>query len=60
MNLAGLVSILSGGAVIIGLLVRIVWVMGKLVQQFGDHMTASAKIHDDQERRIRDLERRRR
>lgn len=42
----------------LGMLLRISFQVGGLVQRFGDHVSASDKLHDDQEKRIRSLERR--
>lgn len=45
---------------IIGILWRIAYQIGSLVQRFDDHTAASARTHDDQEKRLRDLEQQRR
>ena len=58
--LAGIITIIGalGGA--IRLLARISWQVGQLVQRFGDHVENATKVHEDQEERLRGLERRRR
>lgn len=57
-HVAELIGAIGGGLTIIGLLTRISWSLGQLVQRFGDHVTQADKIHNDQENRIRTLERR--
>ena len=57
-NLGEIIGVIGGFLGIIALLARIAWTMGQLVQRFGDHVTQADKIHGDQEKRIRDLERR--
>lgn len=39
---------------------RISYQMGGLVAKFGDHVSDASKIHEDQEARLREVERRRR
>jgi len=58
--LAGLAAILAvlGGA--LRYLARISYQMGQLTQRFGDHVSDASKIHEDQERRLREVEQRRR
>jgi hypothetical protein len=51
------VALASGILAILGVLLRIAWSMGQLVQRFGDHVTQADRIHSDQEDRIRRLER---
>lgn len=56
MNLTTLVAVVTGILGILGVLVRISWQMGRLVQRFGDHVQDASKIHVDQEQRLRTLE----
>lgn len=55
-NLAAWITVLSTSLLTVGLLLRLVWIGGQIVQRFGDYMTASDKIHHDQETRLRALE----
>jgi hypothetical protein len=57
-GLAEFVSLVVGILAIVGILVRIAWSVGQLVQRFGDHVAQADKIHGDQEGRIRNLEER--
>ena len=50
--IAAIVGVLG----ILGLLLRISFQIGALVQRFGDHVSAADKVHSDQETRIRALE----
>ena len=56
---AAIVTVLIGVAGVLGLLLRISFQLGALVQRFGDHVVNADKIHTDQESRIRYLEQRR-
>jgi hypothetical protein len=58
--LVGILTIIGALAAAIRVLIRISWQMGQLVQRFGDHVTDASRIHQDQEERIRRLERPRR
>jgi hypothetical protein len=55
-GLAEFISLCVGILAIVGILVRIAWSVGQLVQRFGDHVTQADRIHGDQEGRIRNLE----
>jgi len=54
---AALVSVAVAVLGILGLLLRISFQLGALVQRFGDHVSEADKVHADQETRIRALER---
>lgn len=54
------VTLVVGLLAIIGFLWRISYTMGGLVKEFRLHVKQSTKIHDDQETRIREVERQRR
>lgn len=54
------ITLVVGLIAIIGFLWRISYTMGGLVKEFRIHVKQSAKTHDDQETRIREIERQRR
>jgi hypothetical protein len=47
---------LVGGIAVIGLLWRIAWSSGQLLQAFNDHVTSDRKIQADHEQRLRIIE----
>ena len=53
---ADFATAIIGGLAVIGLLWRIAWSMGQLLQQFTDHVTADQRVQDDHEDRIRAIE----
>ena len=46
----------AGGLAVIGLLWRIAWSSGQLLQAFNDHVTSDRKIQADHEDRLRKIE----
>lgn len=54
---AQVIALAVGILAILGTLTRISWQMGRLVQRFGDHVISASEIHQDQEKRLRNLER---
>lgn len=58
MKVADFITGLLGVLTIIGLLWRIAWSMGQLVQQFTDHVADDKRVQDDLSERVRTLERR--
>jgi hypothetical protein len=56
--IAGWVAAIVALAGILGVLIRLSFQVGQLVQRFGDHVISADKIHGDQETRIRALEHR--
>jgi hypothetical protein len=46
----------TGGLAVIGLLWRIAWSSGQLLQAFNDHVTSDRKIQADHEDRLRVIE----
>lgn len=57
-GLGQFIALVVGILTIIGILMRIAWTTGQLVQRFGDHVVQDDKIHANQEERIRNLENR--
>jgi hypothetical protein len=53
---AAWVTALCGLVTIIGVLLRLSFQVGSLVQRLGDHVTSSDRTHADQETRLRRLE----
>jgi hypothetical protein len=54
------VSLAAGLLMIIGLLVRLVYVIGKMTERITEHIEQSIKVHNDIETRMRRSEQRRR
>jgi hypothetical protein len=56
--IAGWTAAIVALAGILGVLIRLSFQVGQLVQRFGDHVISADRIHGDQENRIRLLEQR--
>jgi hypothetical protein len=54
--MAAWVAALCGLAAVLGVLLRLSFQVGSLVQRLGDHVTSSDRTHADQETRLRRLE----
>jgi flagellar biogenesis protein FliO len=50
------ITLTIGIITIITILLRIAWTTGRLMQQFGDHLKNSERVHQDIETRVRKIE----